>query len=151
MLLPTFATMTLFAALENETVAALLALAIPLGGGVAWLAGYLSSRRKELRSEKKEDEKTIVDHQDAVIQRLDKEATDQRIELKQIRDLLTKMTGHLRYLEGVMESRGIPFRPWDDPDTDGSGPHKPLSQPLVSQQQQTIVAPQPPLSGGKSS
>jgi C4-dicarboxylate-specific signal transduction histidine kinase len=130
----------LFAAETSEgALAVLMALSALLGGGINWFATYLSQRRaetraveKERRAEHKEDEQSIVSHYAILNERLNREVAERRAESAALNSQLTRALAHLRYLEGIMESKGIKFRPYVYDQTpypsSGSGNHRPLTE-----------------------
>ena len=129
---------SLFAAETSEgALAVLMALSALLGGGINWFASYLAQRRaesraveKEKRAEHKEDEQSIVSHYAILNERLNREVAERRAESAALNSQLTRALAHLRYLEGIMESKGIKFRPYvydQTPYPSGSGNHRPLS------------------------
>lgn len=120
-------TLTLFAETSDGGVAALVTLATLLSGGVVWLANYLNQKHKQSREERKEDEKSIVDHYIALNARIDRENDLLRQEIESVRVGLTSAISHVRYLEGIMESKSIPFRPFDLTQL-GSSIHRPLPE-----------------------
>lgn len=112
--------MPLFAAETSEgALAVLMALSALLGGGVNWLASYLSQRRaetraadREKRAEHKEDQKDIVSHLENLNRRLEREVAERRAESKAMSETITRAVAHIRYFEGILESKGIKFRPF---------------------------------------
>lgn len=115
--------MTLFAEVDNGTLAALLTVMGVLGGAVQWFVSYLTNNRDKKRIQDKADEKTITDHLEAVKERCEKENEDLKREQREITNKLMILTGHVRYLEGVMESKGIKFNKLV---TDDTHAHKPI-------------------------
>lgn len=99
-------------------------LAATAGGAAVWLATWLTTRRKELRAEEKEDEKGIVKHQGETIERLSRELEDVRNRCEKQGNLIGRMLGHIGYLEGLMTAKGgMEFKRFD---LDGTAEHMPL-------------------------
>ncbi len=122
----------LFADTSDGITATLILIAGLIGGGITWLATYLSNRHDRQRKEEKEDEKTIVDH----LKEVERRCTEENKELKQdnrhINRRMVRVINHLMYLEGILESRGITFRKFslDEDDCEpGSQPHNPMPGP----------------------
>jgi hypothetical protein len=110
----------IFAETSDGGVAVLTVLGTLVGGAAVWVAGQFfkwrdlrSADRDKKRKEDKEDEKTIVDHYVFLNQRMDRENAELRQEISGVRSDLTNTLAHVRYLEGIMESKQIPFRPFD--------------------------------------
>lgn len=103
-------------------------LSTTLGGVAVWAATYYSSQHKVRREERKEDEKGIVEHQSELIDRLTAEMTELRDRSERQGERLTKAIAHMMYLEGIMESQGIKFRPFGSDPSGGTGLHEALKQ-----------------------
>jgi hypothetical protein len=113
---------TVWGEVGDGQLAGLMAVASLLGAGVSygvkWYMDYRkSSHEREdavmarRRAEAKEDQQTIVDHMKVTVDRLDAENAGLRKEVKECRTDLTKVTAHVMYLEGIMEAKGVHFRP----------------------------------------
>jgi len=114
-------------------IAVLMAMSSIIGGAVIWVVRAYSERRAERRKEHKEDEKTIVDHYEQLKVRMDREIAELRKDNRKLGRRLTHTIAHVMYLEGIMESRDIKFRPFvpppDDPDDDNGLPPVPPPPP----------------------
>jgi hypothetical protein len=108
----------------TETAVGLGVVMSAVSGAVVWLWTQARDWRAMRRREAKEDEKTIVDHLQVVVSRLEAECASLRLADSEKQRLLTRAIGHLTYLEGLMEARGIPFRPFDL--NGDSATHRPL-------------------------
>src|SRR5688500_14876374 len=100
----------LFAETPDGVVALLITLAGLVGGAGVWLAAYLAGRRKENRDNLKEDEATIVGHQEKLIARLSRELDEMRAKVEAQNKLTSRLIAHMSYLEGIMSAKGIKFR-----------------------------------------
>lgn len=115
--------MVLFAEVDNGTLAVLMALSGVVGTAVTWFTNYLTNNRDKERIQSKADEKTITEHLEAVKERCEKENEELKKEQREITNKLMALTGHVRYLEGIMESKNIKFNRFKPDETDI---HKPI-------------------------
>lgn len=96
-----------------------------IGGAIAWAATWLAGRHEKKRSEKKEDEQSIVEHQGETITRLSRELDEVKVRCEKLQTLSGRMLGHIGYLEGLITGKGgIEFKRFD---LDGTAEHKPLA------------------------
>ena len=110
----------LFAEASDGWWIAFSTLCSVIGGAVVWMANFFINRQNQQRMWKQEDQRTIVQHQDEAINRLVEEVGELRLEVGRLREEVTQAKAHMMYLEGILESKRIPFRrfPWTPP---GSG------------------------------
>ena len=113
-------------------VGALSGIGTLLGGAVVWIAGWADARRATKRKERQEDDQPVIGLLKESLERLGEEFRISKEENKESKNLIILLTAHVRYLEGMMEVRGVPFRPLVlnpalpalvDP---GSGLHRPV-------------------------
>lgn len=95
------------------------------GGAAVWLATWITTRRKEARAERKEDEKGIVDHQSELIERQTAAISDLQGRCDRLNDTLTKVLSHMGYLEGILAGKGIEFQRFN---LDGTDVHRSLRE-----------------------
>lgn len=95
-----------------------------VGGAVAWIATWLATRQEKRRTEKKEDEKGIVEHQGETIKRLSRELDALSIKSEKQGTLIGRLLGHVGRLEGIMIAKGMEFEQFD---LDGTAEHKPIA------------------------
>lgn len=92
-----------------------------LGPAIAWGATWFAGHRSRQRSEHKEDQKGIVDHQEALIKRQGEEITKLNQRADNHDHLIQRLLQHVGYLEGIMTAKGEKFRPFN---IDGSDIHR---------------------------
>lgn len=119
--------MELFAEPAIDWLTALLVLVgTTVGGAVVWVANFWIGRSDVRRGRQQQDEKKITDHQEALIARQSAEISLLQGEVRRTQSRVTTLTGHVLYLQGIMEGKGVRFRPLVVL-SDGSTEHEPLS------------------------
>lgn len=138
----------IFAEADNVTVGVITSfLTAVVGGAAAWLwtVWKESDDRKQKRKDKDElaaaarekeeqaredkGEETIIGHQQRLIERMAREIAALQAEAKSARQLVVTLTGHVMYLEGVMEAKNMKFRRLELPIGEvGSGTHRPVPE-----------------------
>jgi len=130
----------LFAAetVSDARLAGLLALASLLGGAAKWVADLVIDRVNKSRDRAAAGEKTITDHLERAVARLEAEcqAHEERVErlrerVNQLAVRSARMAGHIRYLEALLNRAKADYVPWaeeSDPTEPGGGPHPPLPE-----------------------
>lgn len=98
---------------SDGSIAIIVTLSGMVGAAGVWVANWLSGRHDKRRAEKKEDEKTIVDHLKEVEERCNQENRELKLDIKHTNKRLLAVMNHLMYLEGILESKGIRFRRMD--------------------------------------
>lgn len=104
--------MLLFAETSDGAVAILTVIGTMVGGAAVWMASYFAGRRKERRTELKEDERGIVSHQEKLITRLSQEIDVLRGRVDAQNTKTSRLIAHMSYLEGIMVALKIDFRPY---------------------------------------
>lgn len=91
-----------------------------VGGAVTWAFNAVLEWQSRRRKERKEDEKSIVQHLETLVERLRIDNGDLHAEVDQLRADLTKeqlfgerVLGYIRYLETLLRVKRIPFDPFD--------------------------------------
>lgn len=129
---------------EGGETGGLIALAMAIGGGASWLLTWWAGRRKQNRQDQLEDAERDRARQDELYERVRSDRDDARqaervavAALDMARSQMTEVrlrdavkSEHVRYLEGLLEDRQIPFRKWSDrrlidsnyPDGNAAGP-----------------------------
>lgn len=112
----------------TETGGGLVALALAAGGGVGWLLQWLSSRRKDQRTEYLEDQKRDAERWDQLYERIKTDREDARKREEQCQSALAfirsqisevqmrahRMVERIQYLEERLDEHKIPHRKWLD-------------------------------------
>lgn len=114
-----------------------------LGGAVTYVVNLALKLRDSKDAKQSAAEKTIVEHKDELIKRLDTENDEKAKEIKELRERLQVLenekgvlqiqsTGrrrHIRYLERLLAAHKLSFEAYTDDDEDASKVHAPLPQP----------------------
>lgn len=147
---------------SDTRMALMLFLSSTIGGAFVYLVNLALKVRDENRARRCTKEKTIVQHKDELIERLDRENQEKQKEIEQLnvekdrhfkRETMCRIrdgskAAHIRYLERVLSNNGLTFEKYQEPpenDPDGSDVHKTLG--AIPPQGPT---PTPPLPSGET-
>ncbi len=122
-------------AVEAGQIGAVVVLAGMGGAAAKWFGEQLWAWWREKRGLADATQKTITDHLQAAVNRLQEnegacndrvERLQGRVERAEIKS--ASLIGHLRYLETILRNAKVDFAPWIDPSTD-SALHHPVTEP----------------------
>lgn len=129
---------------SDGRIAVITILASAFGGAVAWIANEIKTARRAKQEKDEKKEKTIVEHQQILIERIDSEKDclekdlDEKnrkldaksAEVVNCRAAYRVARSHIRYLERILGGKQISFERFDDPDgVDGTDEHRALPSP----------------------
>lgn len=126
--------------LDAGQVAAIVTLSGVAGGGIQWATNRAIGLWQDRKNEKKGEQRTIVDHLQAAVTRLQRQGEAQSKKIERLQQqgvhnkiLVASLLGHVRHLELLLRGKGIEFVPWEQPDyifsdddeNPRSDPHRP--------------------------
>lgn len=132
---PIFAQAADAGATGNGQIAFLMFASGVIGSAGVWLWGRVQEIRQDRRKRAETEEKTLLDHKDELIKRIDcelKECDEEREEhreaLSRARIAAARRLQHIRYLERILGGAKLSFEKYEDDSIEefGSSVHKSL-------------------------
>lgn len=124
--------MELFSEAQTDgRIAVIVAVSGIIGGAFTWLTVQLWKLHDRRKEERDREEKTITDHLNALIVRLDRDKSEKDEQIQKLQYRATRgetryaaLRAHVRYLESVLGTKGISFEKYEDPpDPSDDAPH----------------------------